>query len=158
MPFHFYHVCLLVLPLVFLPFVSSPSSIPHRSPPASMLSPSLPHLSLLCSLLLPVQRWLNDAVIQSCSRRYLTVMWPKPAWQHGRGGGGQQQSLAGLCAVTCTCSSASLPPTRHPSLTNTQRPFRACTCPFIFLKIRHQLQMHSIPISNMQPIFFLWLP
>ena len=90
---------LLCLPLsIFRTLLHSPFHVlflPPNLPPFILLSSPLLSSPLLSSLLpsLPgvVQWWFDDAVIHSCSRRSLPVMWPKPAWQHG-----DQHSL---CAV-----------------------------------------------------------
>lgn len=68
------------------PFFFTPPIPPFRSP--CFLLP-------LCSL---VQWWFNDAVIHSCSRHCLMVMWPKPAWQHGE----QHSSVFFVCVCVHT--------------------------------------------------------
>lgn len=73
---------LYLSPSLFLPLCSIP---PPRHPtlPIALLPPP-PLLSC------PVA--FSDAVIHSCSRHCLVVMWPKPAWQHG------EQHGSGCCA------------------------------------------------------------
>lgn len=69
--------------------ISSPASLLHSPPPSSSHPSDCPASS---SPLLSCPVAFSDAVIHSCSRHCLVVMWPKPAWQHG------EQHSSGCCA------------------------------------------------------------
>lgn len=76
-------------------------SLPRYTATPTLFIPPFRSPWFLLPLSSPVQWRFNDAVIHSCSRHCVMVMWPKPAWQHG-----EQHSL-GWCVCargTCTCS------------------------------------------------------
>lgn len=107
----------LPTPLVYLSFLLiilvlvslAPFSISVPSFPALLLqyictSPSLPSFLVIAFLTPPLPPLLStgssDALIHSCNRRCLMVMWPKPAWQHGEQ---HTHTYTHIACLACVC-------------------------------------------------------